>query len=148
VDIPSGMPSDTGAPAGEAARADFTVTFTAPKIAHVMPPNCDRVGKWVVGAIGSPPELYANVSLSLVTPAMFPTVLAPRPPWGHKGAFGNVLVVGGSPGKTGAPAMTGLAALRAGAGLVTVASESIAEVGRHAPELMTASLDEGLPALA
>jgi NAD(P)H-hydrate epimerase len=145
VDLPSGMPSDTGAAAGEFARADFTVTFTAPKIAHTMPPNCGHVGEWTVAAIGSSPGFYADVRLSLLTPVMFPRVLAQRPPWGHKGTFGHVLVVGGSPGKTGAPAMTGLAALRAGAGLVTVASESI---GECAPELMTASLEDGLAALA
>ena len=45
VDIPSGMPSDSGEPAGECARADYTVTFTAPKLAHVLPPNCDCVGE-------------------------------------------------------------------------------------------------------
>ena len=56
--FPPGMPSDSGEPAGECARADYTVTFTAPKVAHVLPPNCDRVGELVVRPIGSPPELY------------------------------------------------------------------------------------------
>jgi ADP-dependent NAD(P)H-hydrate dehydratase / NAD(P)H-hydrate epimerase len=144
VDIPSGMPSDSGEAAGEFARADYTVTFTAPKVAHAMPPNCDHVGELVVGAIGSPPELYGEAPLSLIEPRMFRELLAPRPPGGHKGTFGHVLVVGGSRGKTGAPAMTGLAALRAGAGLVTVASaaSAIAEIAAHAPELMTEPLQE------
>ncbi|HUI54365.1 MAG TPA: NAD(P)H-hydrate dehydratase [Bryobacteraceae bacterium] len=144
VDIPSGMPTDTGEPAGECARADATVTFTAPKIAQVMPPNCDHVGHLVVGAIGSPPSLYDDVWLSLVEPPMFRSVLAPRPPGGHKGTFGHVLVVAGSRGKTGAAAMTGLGALRAGAGLVTVASaeSAIPEIASHAPELMTEPLAE------
>jgi hydroxyethylthiazole kinase-like uncharacterized protein yjeF len=66
VDIPSGMPSDSGEPAGEFARADLTVTFTAMKIAQAMPPNCDHVGELVVGAIGSSPELYEDVWLSQV----------------------------------------------------------------------------------
>ena len=48
-------------PVGELARADCTVTFTAPKIAHAMPPNCDHMGELVVGAIGSPAELYEHV---------------------------------------------------------------------------------------
>jgi hydroxyethylthiazole kinase-like uncharacterized protein yjeF len=148
VDIPSGMPSDSGAPSGEFAPADATVTFTAPKIAHAMPPNCDRVGELVVGAIGSPPELYRDVWLSLIEPAMFSDLLAARPRSGHKGTFGHVLVAGGSHGKSGAPAMTGIAALRAGAGLVTVASSVMAEVAVHAPELMTAPIEDGLPALA
>ena len=64
VDIPSGMPSDSGEPAGEFARADYTVTFTAPKVALAMPPNCDHIGELIVGAIGSPPELYADAWLS------------------------------------------------------------------------------------
>ena len=144
VDIPSGMPSDSGEAAGEFARADYTVTFTAPKVAHAMPPNCDHVGELVVGAIGSPPELYGEAQLSLIAPGMFCELLAPRPPSGHKGTFGHVLVIGGSRGKTGAPAMAGLAALRAGAGLVTVASatSAIAEIAAHAPELMTEPLPE------
>ena len=144
VDLPSGMPSDSSEPAGEFARADYTVTFTAPKVAHAMPPNCDHTGELIVGAIGSPPELYADVWLALVEPAMFRELLAPREPWGHKGTYGHVLVVAGSRGKTGAAAMTGLAALRAGAGLVTVASaeSAIAEIASHAPELMTEPLRE------
>jgi len=112
VDLPSGMPSDSGEPAGEFARADYTVTFTAPKVAHAMPPNCDHVGELIVGAIGSPPGLYADAWLSLVEPAMFSELLAPRARAGHKGTYGHVLVVAGSRGKTGAAAMAGLAALR------------------------------------
>ena len=144
VDIPSGMPSDSGEPSGEFARADYTVTFTAPKVAQAMPPNCDHIGELIVGAIGSPPELYADAQLELVEPAMFRELLAPRVPAGHKGTYGHVLVVAGSRGKTGAAAMSGLAALRAGAGLVTVASaaSAIAEIASHAPELMTEPLRE------
>jgi hydroxyethylthiazole kinase-like uncharacterized protein yjeF len=144
VDIPSGMASDSGEPGGEFARADYTVTFTAPKPAHVLPPNCDNVGELAVGAIGSPPSLYEDAWLSLVEPAMFAPLLAPRPRGGHKGTFGHVLIVAGSRGKTGAAAMSGLGALRAGAGLVTVASAAgaIAEISAHAPELMTEPLAE------
>jgi len=78
------------------------------------------------------------VWLSLIEPSMFREILAPRPPGGHKGTFGHVLVVGGSPGKSGAAAMTGLAALRAGAGLVTVASSA----PPPAQELMTGRLED------
>ncbi len=147
VDIPSGMPSDSGLPAGEQARAGFTVTFTAPKPAHVLAPNCDAVGKLRVVPIGSPAELYDSrddFNLSLIQPVDFAPLLAPRPRSGHKGTFGHVLVVAGSRGKTGAAAMCGMAALRAGAGLVTVASEesAIPVIAAHAAELMT----EPLPA--
>jgi NAD(P)H-hydrate epimerase len=146
VDIPSGMPSDSGEPVGEWARADLTVTFTAPKVAHALAPNCDHVGELVVGAIGSPSELYAGVGLWLLEPAMFQKVLEPRPPGGYKGTFGHVLLVAGSRGKTGAAALSGLAALRAGAGLVTVAStdSAVPVIAGHAPELMTESLAETL----
>ena len=74
VDIPSGLASDTGATLGEAVRADYTVTFTAPKAGQVLPPNCDSVGELRVGAIGSPPELYEkddSISLSLSEPGCF-----------------------------------------------------------------------------
>jgi len=144
VDIPSGMAADSGETAGEWVRADYTVTFTAPKPAHVLAPNCNGVGELVVGAIGSPPSLYEDVWLSLVEPSMFGPLLAPRPPGGHKGTFGHVLIVAGSRGKTGAAAMSGLGAARAGAGLVTVASaaSAIAEIASHAPELMTEPLAE------
>jgi ADP-dependent NAD(P)H-hydrate dehydratase / NAD(P)H-hydrate epimerase len=147
VDLPSGMPSDSGEAAGECARADCCVTFTAPKLAHALPPNCDRVGGLVVGAIGSPPELFErddSIFLSLVEPAMFRRLLGPRAKDGHKGSFGHVLVVAGSRGKSGAAAMAGMAALRVGAGLATVASaaSAIPVIASQAPELMTAPLEE------
>ena len=148
VDIPSGMPSDGGQPLGEQARADYTVTFTAPKPGQALPPNCDALGELRVAAIGSPPELYDaddSIWLSLVEPAMFRHLLAPRPRAAHKGSFGHVLVIAGSRGKTGAAAMSGMAALRAGAGLVTVASaeSAIPVIAGHAAELMTEPLEGG-----
>jgi NAD(P)H-hydrate epimerase len=138
------MPSDSGEPTGEFARADLTVTFTAPKLAHALAPNCNHIGELAVGQIGSPAALYDHVRLSLVEPAMFRDLLQPRPPESHKGTFGHVLVVAGSRGKTGAAAMSGLGAMRAGAGLVTVASaeSAIPVIASHAPELMTEPLAE------
>ena len=149
VDIPSGMPSDSGAPAGECARANATVTFTAPKIAHALAPNCDHVGELVIAPIGSAPELLQDIRLELVEPAMFSKVLEPRSPAGHKGTFGHVLIAAGNPGKSGAAVMCGLAALRAGAGLVTVASHAAPGFTTAVPELMTEPLtNEGFPAIA
>ncbi|HEV3334364.1 MAG TPA: NAD(P)H-hydrate dehydratase [Bryobacteraceae bacterium] len=147
VDMPSGMPSDSGEPTGEIARADYTVTFTAPKLGQVLAPNCDCVGELAVCPIGSAPELYekdASIFLSLIEPSMFRHLLGPRPPSGHKGTFGHVLLVAGSRGKTGAAAMSGMASLRAGAGLVTVASaaSAIPIIAGHAAELMTEPLEE------
>jgi ADP-dependent NAD(P)H-hydrate dehydratase / NAD(P)H-hydrate epimerase len=142
VDVPSGLPSDSGEPAGEFAHADYTVTFTAPKPCHVFPPNCDHVGELAVGPIGSPASFFAEGRLELVEPPMFRELLTPRPPDGHKGTFGHALIVAGSIGKTGAAAMCGIAALRAGAGLVTVASDAavLGQISSHAPELMTESI--------
>jgi hydroxyethylthiazole kinase-like uncharacterized protein yjeF len=82
VDIPSGLGSDSGAIPGEAVQADYTVTFTAPKVGHVLPPACDRVGELRVCAIGSPPSLYEgdeSIFLSLLEPAVFRHLLGPRP---------------------------------------------------------------------
>lgn len=148
VDIPSGMPSDGGDPVGEQARADYTVTFTAPKPAHALAPNCDAMGELRVAGIGSPAAMYDDndsIWLSLVQPAMFAHLLLPRARAGYKGSYGHVLAIAGSHGKTGAAAMCGMAALRAGAGLVTVASEesAIPVIAGHAAELMTVGLASG-----
>jgi NAD(P)H-hydrate epimerase len=147
VDIPSGLSGDSGVPAGEYVRAHATVTFTAPKICHAMPPACDLMGELVVAPIGSPASLYehdAALQLALVTRESIASLFAPRMRDANKGSFGHVLMVAGSRGKSGAAAMAGLAALRAGAGLVTVACpESVLEsVARYAPELMTEALPE------
>jgi len=147
VDIPSGLGSDTGEVLGEAVRADYTVTFTAPKVGQVLPPACDYVGELRVGAIGSPAELFENdpgIFLALSGPERFRHLFAPRPRGAHKGSFGHVLVIGGSRSKPGAAAMAGLAALRAGAGLVTVASaaSAVASIAAHAAELMHEPLTE------
>ena len=142
VDIPSGLPSDSADATGEFARADVTVTFTGPKIAHALPPNCDRMGRLYVGRIGSPERMFEGdpaMWLSLVTPEGFRELLSPRKRSGHKGDYGHALIIGGAEGKAGAAAMSGLAALRAGAGLVTV-SCSVADLASIAPELMTEPL--------
>jgi ADP-dependent NAD(P)H-hydrate dehydratase / NAD(P)H-hydrate epimerase len=149
VDLPSGLSSDCGTPQDESVQAHSTVTFTAPKPAHVLPPNCARVGTLRVAAIGSPAALYEaddSVFLSLSEAHDFAALLAPRDPGGHKGAYGHALVIAGSPGKTGAAALCGFAALRSGAGLVTVASTEAAlpSIAAFAPELMT----ERLPAMS
>lgn len=147
VDIPSGLPSDSGEPLGSAVEADVTVTFTAPKWSHVFPPNCERVGKLIVAQIGSPRELYENnpeLFLDLISAHQFARFPFRRARAAHKGDFGHVLLVAGSKGKSGAAAMAGLAALRAGAGLVTVATpESVLPiVASQVAETMTEPLAE------
>jgi NAD(P)H-hydrate epimerase len=145
VDIPSGLSGDSGAIAGEFVRADATVTFTAPKLCHALPPASHCMGELVVAPIGSPAALFEDdpsISLSLITPADIASLFAPRLRDSNKGRYGHVLMIAGARGKTGAAVMAGLSALRAGAGLVTVAcpEESIDAVAAHAPEVMTEAL--------
>jgi ADP-dependent NAD(P)H-hydrate dehydratase / NAD(P)H-hydrate epimerase len=146
VDIPSGADADATrsriAPS-ERARADAIVTFTAPRQAHVFAEL--SVGPTVIAPIGSPSEAIVScLGLHLSTPLDFASLLAPRAREGNKGSYGHVLVIGGSRGKTGAAAMSGFSALRAGAGLSTIATpkSSLASVAAFHPELMTEPLPE------
>lgn len=146
VDVPSGLLSDEIAAVVPCIRAHLTVTFTAPKIGMLLGPNTMAVGEMIVASIGSPPELVEQVgsSLSLATRTLLEPFQRPRAPFSHKGDFGKVLIVAGSRGKSGAALLAGWAALRAGAGLVTLATPfHIQDVVMSAavPELMT----EGLP---
>ena len=145
VDIPSGLAGDSATPPGEYVRADATVTFTAPKICHALQPARGLMGDLRIAAIGTPPSIYeddASIQLALVTPQSIASIFAPRATDSNKGRYGHVLIVAGSSGKSGAAAMAGMAALRAGAGLVTVACpESVmASVAAFSPELMTEPL--------
>jgi NAD(P)H-hydrate epimerase len=147
VDIPSGLSGASEKPPGNYARADATVTFTAPKVCHAMPPACNLMGDLVIAPIGSPASLYENddrIQLALITPESVAPLFAPRPRDSNKGKFGHVLVVAGSRNKPGAAAMSGLSALRAGAGLVTVAcpASAMSAIASHTAELMTEPLPE------
>jgi NAD(P)H-hydrate epimerase len=142
VDLPSGWPADETAAivAGPVFPADAVITFTAPKPAHVFG---ELTRNWnqpiVVAPIGSPSEaILSSLDLHWTGSAMA-LVQTPRLAAANKGNFGHVLLVGGSVGKSGAPAMAALGALRAGAGLVTAAVPSpvLPLVTAIAPELMT-----------
>jgi NAD(P)H-hydrate epimerase len=161
VDIPSGADADamraktaSGGGASEnvtsenetsvnQARADAVVTFTAPRPAHIFAALTS--GPTVVAPIGSPREAVASeLGLQVSTALDFASLLAPRARDANKGSYGHVLVIGGSVGKTGAAAMAGFAALRAGAGLSTVATakSALPTVASFHPELMTEALPE------
>jgi NAD(P)H-hydrate epimerase len=144
VDLPSGIASDSGQLAGEFVRADFTVTFTAWKVAQAIPPACNAMGKLNLAAIGSPDDLMKDCRLHVTGKEDFQHLFLPRPRDSNKGSFGHVLVVAGSRGKSGAAAMSGISALRAGAGLVTVATaeSALPQVAAYHPELMTEPLQE------
>ena len=158
VDIPSGIASDSSELIGPAVRARLTVTFTAPKLGNVLPPASELNGEMKVVSIGSPQELIdaADSKLNLVEPGDVASWLASsrRAPHANKGDAGKVLIVAGSRGKTGAACLAGEAAMRAGAGLVTIASPASAQpvvASRVIPECMTEPLAEtesGGPALA
>jgi hydroxyethylthiazole kinase-like uncharacterized protein yjeF len=148
VDIPSGAEADAMGPQkasknGIIARADAIVTFTAARPAHVF--SALTTGPTCVTHIGSPPEaIVSSLQLNLITARDFAEMIAPRPAESNKGNYGHVLVVGGSIGKAGSVAMAGMAALRAGAGLATVATakSALPTVAGFHPELMTEPLAE------
>ncbi len=147
VDVPSGMPSDTGEVLGPSLRANYTVTFTAPKLCHIFPPNCERVGELRVVPIGTPPYLYENdasLFLNLLGREDLAQFVRQRASGSHKGDYGHALIVGGSVGKSGAAALAALGALQAGAGLVTAAVPAgvLPLVAGAAPVLMTEPLAE------
>ena len=150
VDLPSGWPADELAAQFEGAAypADAVITFTAPKPAHVFGQLTRRWNQPVVVApIGSPDEaILSELGIHWAGGAL-KLVQRPRAADANKGRFGHVLVVGGTfgpaGGKAGAPAMTAMAAMRAGAGLVTAAvpAAALPVVSGFAPEMMTRPLE-------
>lgn len=149
IDIPSGLNADCEKLIGEAVRADATVTLTAPKRANVVPPAAHYNGKLLVAAIGSPDELISEAKSDL-----FVTESSDARKWliqtrytadSYKNTHGHALIMAGSRGFTGAAALCGNAAMRAGAGLVTVATPDSAQplvATQVMPEIMTTSLAE------
>jgi NAD(P)H-hydrate epimerase len=147
VDVPSGWDADSMEQEVESAfRADAVVTFTAPKMAHVFGHlTSGTFGPVVVAEIGSPEGAVVSSTGLRWTGAAKAIAERPRAVNANKGTYGHVLLVGGSYGKAGAPSMASLAALRAGAGLVTTAvpKSILNTVARVTPELMMEALAEG-----
>ena len=123
VDLPSGLDASRAEPIGPHLEAQLTVTFAAPKLAHVFSPAADAAGKVVVTDLGIPSYLVEDApgSLHLLLGGELAACLAPRSPRAHKGDFGHALLVAGSPGKAGAVILAARATVRGGAGLVTAA---------------------------
>lgn len=120
VDIPSGLDADTGFPLGSAVRATLTVTFAYPKVGCVLASGIPYVGELVVADISIPKSVeQEDWKVSLLRETVLGNIPV-RPPEAHKGDFGRVMVLAGSPGYTGAACLASLAAVRTGAGLVTV----------------------------
>ncbi len=120
IDIPSGLDADTGFPLGIAVRATLTVTFAYPKVGCVLASGMQYVGELVVADISIPKAIEQDMwKVSLLDVSILEHVPV-RPPEAHKGDFGRVAIFAGSPGFTGAACLASQAALRTGAGLVTL----------------------------
>lgn len=146
VDIPSGVAAADGSILGAAVRADLTVTFAMPKFGHVLFPGAAKVGRLQVVDIGIPPQVMDEAPGSgFFDLAAARDLLRPRDRQAHKGSFGHLLIIAGSTGKSGAAAMAANSAVRAGAGLVTLAAPAtlnpILEI--KTTEAMTLPLPDG-----
>ncbi|MEF3696684.1 MAG: NAD(P)H-hydrate dehydratase [Desulfolutivibrio sp.] len=148
LDIPSGLDGATGLPGPDAVRATATATFEAAKVGLFLPHARPFTGRLHVCPIGIPAQVKAAHPASFA--GLCPGIMDHAPdasPLMHKGTAGKVLVGGGSPGLCGAPLLCAMGAMRAGAGLVTVACpagiEPAVKAGR--PEIMTAPLPETSP---
>ncbi|MEZ5420158.1 MAG: NAD(P)H-hydrate dehydratase [Vicinamibacterales bacterium] len=145
VDLPTGLSADTAEFIGPAVHADVTVTLGAPKVPLVLPPAEHVVGDVVIADIAIPGFVVDEADgprLFLLTREYVRTLVAPRSPDAHKGDFGRVLVVAGSRGMTGAAVLAARSALRAGAGLVTLATPASVQpiVAAMGAEFMTLPL--------
>jgi hydroxyethylthiazole kinase-like uncharacterized protein yjeF len=145
VDLPSGLDADTGAALGVAVDAAVTVTFAHPKLGLLTPAGGQLAGETHVVDIGVPGELVAHVggSAQLMEAADLRMWIRRRATGAHKNAAGHVVVVAGSPGRIGAPQLAARGAMRAGAGLTTIATwpAAAAAIEGHVLEVMTARID-------
>lgn len=126
VDIPSGLDASSAARIGPVADAALTVTFAAPKIAHVFAPAAEACGEVIVADIGIPQNAIdaEAIALSITTADDAAPLFAARAADSHKGTYGRVAIVGGSDGRSGAAILAARGAIRTGAGLVTVLTDS------------------------
>jgi len=152
IDLPSGLSGDSADLVGPSIEAALTITLAAPKIPLVLPPAELRAGDIVIADIGIPDDVLDGVDgprIELLTRPAMRELITPRSPDSHKGDFGRVLVVAGSPGKTGAAHLAATGCLRSGAGLVTVATAAPAQsiIAAMAPEYMTEAIQSGADGL-
>ncbi len=150
VDIPSGLASDNPQNIGTNVRANLTVSFTAPKFANVCAPACYANGELIIASIGTPDyllerEIKSDAELVEQWQVLMALWRCRRNFTAYKNSVGDVLLIAGSRGKTGAAALASESVLRAGAGLVTVATAKSAQsllVTQTRPEVMTEALAE------
>lgn len=145
LDIPSGLSADTGLPMGATIKAAATVSFVALKAGLFLGPGPGFCGEVFFAGLDVPDVVYdrADPVAELLQKDEIPELLPPRAKTAHKGDFGHVLIVGGGPGMPGAACLAGEAALRSGAGLVTVATHpGHLDFFASRPELMCRGIDE------
>ena len=144
VDVPSGLDADTGAVADPCVIADLTVTFGFPKVGCYVDPGRGYVGELECVDIGIAPGAVARIPerYRLLDPEIAAELVPVRARAAHKGTFGRLLVIGGSLGMSGAPSLTGMAAFRTGAGMVTIAVPAPIQdrIATREPEVMTLGL--------
>jgi NAD(P)H-hydrate epimerase len=147
LDIPSGLQADTGCVLGAAVKADRTATFIGRKRGLYTGEGPEYVGHVTLHDLQVPETVYRQVTAEacLVTQPPLEPLDKPRPRTAHKGHHGHVLLVGGARGMNGAVQLAGLAALRTGAGLVSLATrpEHAAAVATTCPELMSHGVESG-----
>jgi ADP-dependent NAD(P)H-hydrate dehydratase / NAD(P)H-hydrate epimerase len=125
IDLPSGANASSGEPFEPCVQAEVTVTFAAPKLCHIFEPAALYCGEVIVADISIPDIAVEEeaVTLALITPKSIQPHIAPRRAATHKGTYGHVAIIAGSPGRSGAAVMCARGAIRAGAGLVTVMTD-------------------------
>jgi hydroxyethylthiazole kinase-like uncharacterized protein yjeF len=145
LDLPSGLDADTGRVLGVVVEAKTTATFAHPKLGLLTPNGARLAGKVHVVDIGVPASLAAQVgsAAGLLDSSDLAKWLGPRSSGAHKGSAGHVLVVAGSRGKSGAPQLVARGAMRAGAGLATIATwaDTASAIESQVLEVMTARID-------
>ncbi len=151
IDVPSGVEADTGRVSTVAIQAALTVTLGLPKACHYISPAAECTGRLVVESIGIPDALLTaeGIHQALIDDELAATLLPVRARSAHKGSCGRILVVAGSRGMTGAAAMASLAALRAGAGIVTLAVPESQQplLAAKLTEVMTVPVAECAPGI-
>jgi NAD(P)H-hydrate epimerase len=148
VDLPSGANASSGEPFDPCVHAEVTVTFASPKVCHVFDPAATYCGEIIVADIGIPNAAIDEepVLLALTTPREIQPLFAPRQASTHKGTYGHVAIVAGSPGRSGAAVLAARGAIRTGAGLVTVITdrETAPQIHAHSIESMTSDDDAAI----
>jgi NAD(P)H-hydrate epimerase len=147
LDLPSGLDCDTGVPLGACISADYTITFAYPKPGLLTPLGRDKSGELYTVGLGIPDQsilAQTGITAHLLSADDIRPALLPRKASTYKHRSGDILVIAGSPGKTGAAKLAAYASLRAGAGLATICSwhEALPALAVEVSEIMLTPLSE------